>query len=341
MPQSTVLISDGNVFSHGIGAPFITSSNLGNHISLAHWQSATGQDSRSQLLDVKPYWTASHDLHLSEMPPQLLPGIVDDQTTPVIDDIDGEVRNASVPIRGADELPIDLAVVMSSGSNVHTNENTQLVFNVGNNGPGNVYGATLTVLIPTGFVVSNTTSDAGSGIVDNGKVKFLFPIIDEGTTVTAVLNGYFNIVHPAQVVATVESLQTDVILENNSYVGTLSISRGLGPDLSGIWLSADVKSRNRLFAEFLIFNNGTADVKQKSELLFKVSNDSLGPGMPVRAIKLGKLKHGNFHRVKLRLKKVAVPSPYLFQAFLDADNTVPESDEGNNLIETNFVPLAP
>jgi parallel beta-helix repeat protein len=105
---------------------YATGTNLGywsgNRSNLSSWQTASGHDANS--LSVNPVFASVADLHINK-------GLLKAAGTPiasVIDDIDGEVRNATTPDIGADEFtPIGVDASLTYLEYAHKN------FGVGTN----------------------------------------------------------------------------------------------------------------------------------------------------------------------------------------------------------------
>jgi hypothetical protein len=112
---ANLLTTNGNdVFLGPIAAPAGAFGRLAgvNQATLANWQAATGQEGLGQTVDpaatTGSKWSSASavDLHFDNpgVVPGGLNGGVATATTGVSVDIDGQTRNASAPLPGADEV---------------------------------------------------------------------------------------------------------------------------------------------------------------------------------------------------------------------------------------------
>ena len=166
-------------------------------------------------------------------------------------------------------------------------------------------------------------------------------MIDPGTSVSAQIHGAFNKTGSLQVLAAAETSQSDADHSNNVSAHTITVTRGEGPDLSGIWLAAEMKSKkhsNRLTATLLVFNNGSESIKKKFQLATgAVPASSAGQFVQLQNSQIRGLKQGAFKKIKLRSRKLSVTGPFTLHTFLDSVETIGESDEGNNVVVSDLL----
>jgi hypothetical protein len=172
------MISNHNDFFVTAGAGFFIGQTGGigtsgtDRLTLADWQTATGQDTTfaPDSISTDPLFTSTTDLHLaSASSPAFDTGVAG---TGVTDDIDGETRpSGAAPDMGADEIQVtaDLSITKTDGVTTATpGGSVTYTITASNAGPSGVTGATVADTFPASLTVSWSCVGAGGGTCTAG-----------------------------------------------------------------------------------------------------------------------------------------------------------------------------
>lgn len=223
---------------------------------------------------------------------------------------------------------------------------------VTNNGPAAATGVQLSDTLPAGvtFVSTTSTQSLCSG---TSTITCTLDTLASGTSVSITIVG-----RPADTggisnTASVSSDEADPTLANNiavavTTVTAISSSAPDGPDLIGSWQSltqtckgAEAKRKCKLRGTFRVENQGNQTAPSTS-LQFYLSSDSFFDDSDtwLNTSTTSKLKPGRTKKrnLKIQLPTGSTASGQFIIAVLDGNNTVSESNEGNNTISSVSLP---
>lgn len=249
-----------------------------------------------------------------------------------------------------DSLPpsADLNVSKTDSPDPVTVEsNLTYTITVMNNGPDLANGVTMTDTLPAGVTFVSATPTQGS-CAGTSTVSCNLGSLANGGSATVTI-----VVTPTQAgvisnTASVAATETDPNRGNNSATQTTTVNSANLPDLTGSWQSVAQKctgpggSNCRITGNFTVVNQGNANAGAfmvnfylSTDNSFDVVGDTL-----LRQVNVNGLMSGQQKKINLSAPLPSGTSAVgkFVIAVIDANNSVNETNEGNNIIASSQIP---